>query len=487
YDLSFCPTFDRPGWNALLGPACSLSPTLANGAIAAKAKAKGKGKGGKKGKEKTKDDKNKTGTISSQIWYPSTREEWDDCVSEMTALCSQAAYRLAVSSLSPSVSPPLASLYIRERCDIDEPLRGLQVREGGTGYLQGFAMWTTFTTWTPYFRWESGHPKSGMKGQGGGKGQRWDVENVLGAALEAHERMGDPKGQGVVWPKLAEISLVGALGCGDVLVTLALDALSSSTHYSHAVLQATPSSLTFYERYGFARVGAVAMYEGGGKRGGVVGYRHWTYADEKHLKKHGGPSYMMALSLKEYRERRRNVGGRRELTELVRRHRVATKPEIVRVEEGQVEEVFGGKYSDFDRTVQSHPGFSFPQPKAREKKKKGEAGGDKAGGPPKKRRRIPDIWMAVPLEENAGGVRRVNKYTASKMEGSGERTGRFERKAKKEGIAKAEQMRGGSQNKGSGGKGGGEEESGSNNKIQNKKEGGKNNNRRSPRTGECDV
>jgi hypothetical protein len=77
--------------------------------------------------------------------------------------------------------------------------------------------------------------------------------------------------------------------------------------------------------------------------------------------------------------------------------------------------VFGGKYSDFDRTVQSHPGFSFPQPMAWEKMSTGGGGGDKAGGPPKKRRRIPDIWLAVPLEENAGGVRRVNKYTASKV------------------------------------------------------------------------
>jgi hypothetical protein len=93
----------------------------------------------------------------------------------MTALCSQAAYRRAIRSSS-KISAPLSELYIRERVDIDEPLRGFQIRDDVTGYLQGFAMWTTFTTWTPYFCWCSTHPQSGMKGQGGNKGQVWDVE-----------------------------------------------------------------------------------------------------------------------------------------------------------------------------------------------------------------------------------------------------------------------------------------------------------------------
>ena len=166
--------------------------------------------------------------------------------------------------------------------------------------------------------------------------------------------------------------------------------------------------------------------------------------------------------------------------------------------------MFGPKYSDFDREVQKHKGFVAPKPKPKEKKKAPPALAE-SGEPPKKRRRLPDIWMAVPLVENTVTVRRVNKYTASKMAGSGERNVRFERKAKKEGMAKAEQqlqqLNGGRQMKkekggtetgmvtgtvrgtGSKGKGGEEEE----HICSRNKRRGETNKRRSPRTGECDV
>jgi hypothetical protein len=68
-----------------------------------------------------------------------------------------------------------------------------------------------------------------------------------------------------------------------------------SDTFEYVVLQATPTSLTFYERFGFTRVGAITRYESNMNR--QVGYRHWTYADEKQLANHGGPSYMMALKL----------------------------------------------------------------------------------------------------------------------------------------------------------------------------------------------
>ena len=67
----------------------------------------------------------------------------------------------------------------------------------------------------------------------------------------------------------------------------------------------------FYERFGFVRVGAVCRYGINNGRGGasasqaaagatetdIVGYRHWTYANERNLDTYGGPSYMMALRL----------------------------------------------------------------------------------------------------------------------------------------------------------------------------------------------
>ena len=64
---------------------------------------------------------------------------------------------------------------------------------------------------------------------------------------------------------------------------MALEDLVENPKYDFVVLQATPSSLSFYERFGFVRVGAVCRYAT--NPNSVVGYRHWTYKDEKHLSK----------------------------------------------------------------------------------------------------------------------------------------------------------------------------------------------------------
>jgi hypothetical protein len=40
----------------------------------------------------------------------------------------------------------------------------------------------------------------------------------LSAELMQEVFAGDPDGEGVVWPRVAEISLLGALGCGRWLV-----------------------------------------------------------------------------------------------------------------------------------------------------------------------------------------------------------------------------------------------------------------------------
>ena len=68
------------------------------------------------------------------------------------------------------------------------------------------------------------------------------------------------------------------------------------------VLDATDDARHFYEKFGFVRVGAVSKYGSEqdfadkGKGPEVVGYRHWTYANEtkQRLDKHGAPSCMMA-------------------------------------------------------------------------------------------------------------------------------------------------------------------------------------------------
>ena len=148
-----------------------------------------------------------------------------------------------------------------------------------------------------------------------------DRDNLVGVAvddgtltkeLESQPRSGDPHGAGVVWPTIAEISLVGALGCGEYLVQMALDDIERQGCYEFVVLEATETSRPFYEKFGFVRVGAVCKYgkkEDFDDEANVVketGYRHWTYANETkaRLNEHGGPSCMMARRIK----RRDNMG-----------------------------------------------------------------------------------------------------------------------------------------------------------------------------------
>ena len=252
YDLSKIPTFHRLKFLQLAGnprlPTLSDSVPVVNEKVVKdsdEGKKKGKKGSKKKGSKLKWETKLKWEKFPSVMWKPETREEWDDCVSEMTALCAQAALRRAIkgkdaeeakrnpmrSSVTnkrlpfpagkSKISPPLSELYIRERIDIDEPLRGLQVRSDLSGYLQGFVLWTTFTTWTPYYLWCSTHPQSGMNNDRKTKGKKYDVDNKIGRELELQERTGDPKGQGVVWPKLAEVRLDKERS--DELITLALE------------------------------------------------------------------------------------------------------------------------------------------------------------------------------------------------------------------------------------------------------------------------
>jgi hypothetical protein len=294
------------------------------------------------------------------LWIPAKRSDWEDSVSEMTAVCTSAALRRYLrtncsSSAAPSSSgpsqatknlafyPPLSRDYIRDRVDIDDPLHGFQLRHRTGGWLQGFVLWTTFTTWTHDFEWNSLHPMSGIAAPssspdacpsecGGGNGDgdaasKVDADGTLAAELQAQARSGNPHENGIVFDTIAEIGLVGGLGCGEYLLRMTLDSIAASPHgYRYVVLQATDQSKAFYERFGFVRVGAVCRYglsnaAAGREKGGaqapaanppeqpvapaelqedpLEGYRHWTHPNEskKSLLKHGGPSYMMCLKL----------------------------------------------------------------------------------------------------------------------------------------------------------------------------------------------
>lgn len=283
---------------------------------------------------------------NSVVWKPTKRKDWEDSVSELTAVCTSAALRKHTGSPAKFV-PPLSREYIRDRIDIDDPLRGYQIRHASGGWLQGFVLWTNFTTWTHYFTWDSLHPKCGLASSPHIK----DVDGILSRELQALPRTGDPSDSGIVFENIAEIALLGGLGCGELLLRMALEEILKCPQYKYVILQATKDSRAFYERFGFQRVGAICRYanekaaaETDNNRHDdddsqatpdnntssnqdemeatpkdikqnplskshavptlddpIQGYRHWTHANESQhsLDLHGGPSYMMCLKLPE--------------------------------------------------------------------------------------------------------------------------------------------------------------------------------------------
>lgn len=192
----------------------------------------------------------------------------------------------------------------------DDPLNGYQIRHKEGGWLQGFILWTNFTTWTHYFKWDSSHAMSGIPTMSN-SGAKVDADGSLANLLESQPRSGDPFEGGVVHEGVAEISLVGGLGCGEYLLRMALDAIRKRKTYKFVVLQATDSSKAWYERFGFIRVGCVCKFlrdqatdpskPNTRQDTPIMGYRHWTHPNESDssLQKHGGPSYMMCLKLPE--------------------------------------------------------------------------------------------------------------------------------------------------------------------------------------------
>lgn len=238
---------------------------------------------------------------SPVLWVPTKRREWEDCLDELTAVCTSAALRKH-NPTDKVFLPPLSRDYIRDRVDIDDPLKGYQLRHRTGGWLQGFILYTNFTTWTHGFRWDSRDARSGIDSANTAATNLDD--GTLSAELDALPRSGDPLRNGIVFEPVAEIALVGALGCGEYLLRMALEEIRNSGKYKYVVLQATDKSKAFYERFGFVRVGAVCLYMGkdkaaDGSEEKLVGYRHWTHANESELSLnlHGGPSYMMGLKM----------------------------------------------------------------------------------------------------------------------------------------------------------------------------------------------
>ena len=290
-----------------------------------------------KQEEQEKEDVEEPFLKESVVWIPESRKDWEDTISEMKSVCTSAAYRrwcaaqesnnrninnnnshvhnttttshskttiipsllsssknskvLATNAASgaavstaptttaaaPIFIPPLQQSFIKDRMKYDDPLRGYQVRHTTGGWLQGFLVYTTMSIWVEDFQWNSVHPASGVVAD---PSVLKDHDNTFAAGLQALKMSPpDPVDGGRVLHGVAEVSLLGGLGCGELLLRKAVDDIvrtnttivgdETDGKYQYLVMQATEGSRPFYEKYGFKRVGALCRYRWAGynKRG----------------------------------------------------------------------------------------------------------------------------------------------------------------------------------------------------------------------------
>eukprot|EP00571_Detonula_confervacea_P010596 CAMPEP_0172305424 /NCGR_PEP_ID=MMETSP1058-20130122/6717_1 /TAXON_ID=83371 /ORGANISM="Detonula confervacea, Strain CCMP 353" /LENGTH=1376 /DNA_ID=CAMNT_0013017021 /DNA_START=256 /DNA_END=4386 /DNA_ORIENTATION=+ len=239
--------------------------------------------------------KDLTGSTLSVV---TERQHLVDSIAELTLVCSEATRRKKPDPASSSsannagapstkkTTKPLSIEYIFDRIDTDDPIWGLLVRTDTPmsfkgrasnlksspnwkrGMLQGFITMTTFTNWQSSFRFDSLHEmafgqdddeleeemKNGLR--------KYDEDGSLAEELEAGVKGGNPHVEGIVYPRIAEVSLFGGLACGKQLLRLLIEHLeclkaTARQNYDYIVLQATENSIPFYESMGFTRVGCV--------------------------------------------------------------------------------------------------------------------------------------------------------------------------------------------------------------------------------------
>ena len=216
----------------------------------------------------------------STLYEISTRDHFNDSMAEFVLLCNEVMRRKRLKNKE-NTAKPLSLEYMADRLDVDDPLRGFMVRTDTPdaihkeqkeyfqkGMLQGFITVTTFTNWQESFRWDSLHPSAfayddeDLQQEMSSNTRKWDRDGSLSKELQSQVRCGDPWNEGIVYPKIAEISLLGGLGCGKALLSLAIERLENMAptaeyNYDYVALQATDNSIPFYESMGFVRVGAV--------------------------------------------------------------------------------------------------------------------------------------------------------------------------------------------------------------------------------------
>ncbi|GMI37883.1 hypothetical protein TeGR_g2867 [Tetraparma gracilis] len=200
--------------------------------------------------------------------------------------------------------------YIRERLELDDPLTGHVCRHAASGAMQGFIVTTNFTTWRSSFQWDSLAPSAGITAADR-RDRRCDSDGSLAKELGRIKSEGDPLTKGIVFRRVAELGLLGGLGCGSQLVARAIKHLEDSGGYDYIVLQATKMAIPFYEREGFVRVGAVAKFNDKEDMP-LVAYRHWSDIVKNNAVE---ASYMMARRLgKKQRDHEAREGSKQMLS-----------------------------------------------------------------------------------------------------------------------------------------------------------------------------
>ena len=203
--------------------------------------------------------KSLAGSVVQEV--SNTRESFKEIMAEMVLLCTEAVKR---SRSGRTAGKPLSLEYIADRLDVDDPCFGYVVRSEA-GHLQGFITVTTFTNWQKSFSWDSlqemsfyyddacgdvptnktndvvsvstnSTPSSSKENQSSNscvetnnskpkkKGYKTpnskhsreqtrrkrviDEDGSLARELGKTVHLGDPYNEGIVWPRIAEISLV---------------------------------------------------------------------------------------------------------------------------------------------------------------------------------------------------------------------------------------------------------------------------------------
>eukprot|EP00750_Incisomonas_marina_P015858 INCI1875.1.p1 GENE.INCI1875.1~~INCI1875.1.p1 ORF type:complete len:763 (+),score=124.12 INCI1875.1:277-2565(+) len=229
------------------------------------------------------------------------RADWEAISHELVVVCNEAARRRAVM-LKPArlrFFKPLSDEYIQDRLYYDDPCFGLTVRQTGTRRLQGFVIATTWTVWQSTFRWENVDVPNTFISPMDQVSHRCD-SGVLATALNACPHGGDPRQEGVIWDRICEVSVLGALGCGRWLLFQLFRRLMEADSHDFVVLQATHAAVPFYERVGFSRVGTVAQAKDNQLLPSVA-YRHWTtswHAVRATKGDYEDASYVMAIDLR---------------------------------------------------------------------------------------------------------------------------------------------------------------------------------------------